>query len=479
MAITEEQVGNAVDTVKFATLVKQTYGRSSLTRNAKDTIAQFPVIISAGIPTDDAVIIAKAIEAQYAALMVSVISANSDYDRGKYNNPADYLRTFHNNGNIPTLFRTMDSQLPEDVHAIECELASARTMYALESLVDKDLVMECWDSVDDRFNTSSLNHSYRPEKHTQDAMESVVKNLRALHRPAMEAAADDVLAAAGVAGNRAGKDDMGAPTKADKVQTTQRMVARMDPVTNTPVRNAKKEIIYDKVTTKDEVVRAPSATGRQEIVRNDKLTTLEPTLINLQLNSHHGNAPVITHNVVMGVKAMIRQIPQQYIVSNLIEGVNNSRAIFGYVKFTEHPVQTLIDLVTGWSTARETAVSDRDMRKWIQALKRRKTSDLIGKMASGEGMPPLTTIVITTYEAEQIAEATNIDLNDPYAAAKLISKYYLLGFIIYDSATGKVKSIFDGDSNFSVTTLNGLKSKQQKDQELTQFASFLRASGRM
>jgi hypothetical protein len=98
---------------------------------------------------------------------------------------------------------------------------------------------------------------------------------------------------------------------------------------------------------------------------------------------------------------------------------------------------------------------------------------------TGESMPPITTIVTTTYEVAKVAELTGMDLLEPYTAVKLLSKYFLLGLVIYDPETGRVQSIFDGDVNFSVTTLSGLKTKQQKDQDLTQFAQFIRASGRM
>lgn len=467
------------DTVKLARLVKQTYGRSSLTRSAKDTVAQFPVIFSGDIPTDDAVILAKALEAQYASLLVSVISAHSDYDRSKYDNPADYLRSFHNNRSIPTLFMSMDSQLPDGESVLTCTLESAHTMYDLEKIVSSDLVMECWDTAEDRYNCSSLNSMYHPEKATQDAMESVVKNLRALHKPAMEGGMDGIAGAFGVSGSRTDKDMIGSPTKAEKTTTTIRSNIPQRDENGNFIKDDKGRVVTGELKNVDNIVRSPAATGVQKIDKNDRLTALEPTLVNLQLNSHHGNAPVITHNVVLGVKAMIRSIPQQFMISNLAEGVNNSRSIFKWIKWTEGEYGIVKDLILGISDSKEAAVSNRDMRTWLSALKRRKLGNLIGKLASGEGMPPLTTIVTTSYEVAKIAEMTGMDLNEPYTAVKLMSKYYLLGFMIYDPESGRVKAIFDGDTNYNVVTINGLKSKQQKDQDLAQFSAFMRAAGRM
>lgn len=477
---TKEIEQSVYDTLKFAKLVKQTYGKNSLTRAAQDSIAQFPVIMSADIPLDDATIISKALEAQYAALLVTVISARSDYDRSQYSTPVDYLKTFHNNSNFPVLFRTLDSMLPENVHLDDCAVESAVTMHELEKLVDPDIVLESFSN--DVYEESTLNHSYRPEYTTQKAMESVVQNLRELHRPAMEDHSTDFMNAYGV-GNASTltKDGVGAPTKnATRERTIRKAVPQYDPNTGRPLLDARgKQIKVDVVDEKDNV-RVPTATGKQEIVRNDKLTALEPTLINLQLTSHHGDsANIITHNLVIGVKAKTSMVPQNLMISNLADGVSNSNGIFRIIRWSEGELHFVRDLILGIDHAKKGAAGTRDMQNWLAALKNRKLSDAISKFVSGRGNPPMTTIVTTSYEVAKVAEMTGIDLNEPYTAVRLLSKYYVLGLIIYDTDTGKVKSIFDGDTNFSVTTISAMKTKQQKDMDLMQYSQFIRAAGRM
>lgn len=482
MANSTDWSGNAQNVVKFARLIHKTYGRNSLTRSARDTIAYFPVIFSGDIPADDSVIIAKALEAQYAALLVSVISANSDFDRSVYPNATDYIKTFHNNSAYPSFLRAIDSQLPEGTTRFDCVVESASTLYDLEKLVDPDLVVES-TLPSERFNSSTLNHSYRPEYATQKAMESVVQNLRALHTPAMEDATDDLLGSLGAPANepRVTKDGLGAPTKAEKVsKTTLRGVPLYDE-NNKPIIDPKtgKQMTGDKIID-NQVLRSPMATGKQELIRNDKLSSLEPTLINLQLNSHHGEgSSIITHNVVLGVKATPSVVPANLMVSNLAEGVNNSRGLFKIIQWTEGTQRFVRDLIFGMKGAREDAVANKDMKHWLRALKNRRYSDVVGKTMSGTGNSPMVTIVTTSYEVAKVAEATGMDLNEEYTAAKLIAKYFLLGFIIYETDSGKLKAMFDGDTKFSVTTISGLKTKQQKDLDLMQYSQFIRAAGRM
>lgn len=470
-----------VNSVKFAKLIGDTYGRSSLTRSAKDTIAQYPVIFSADIPTEDAAIVAKALEAQYAALLVSTVSIKSDYDRARYKNPADYLKTFYNNRNIPPYLMSMDAELPEETFLGEFAVESATIYHDMDRHVPGRIAMELWTDSGDPFNSSSLNRSYRPETATQKVMESIVENLRKIHTPAMEAPIDDALGFAGVAGSRTNSDDIGSPTKADRVsterlkgiyQTDENGKVVVDPRTKKPIR------IDKEISNK--VLRAPSATGSQTVANyNDKLGNMAPTMVNLQLISHHGDAPVITHNVVVGVKAMVRSVPQDLMISNLAEGVNNTRSMFKFIKWTEGEYKFIRDFIFRVDNAKAEAASNRDMKYWLKGLQRRKRSDLISKMTTGMPLPPMVTIVTTTYEVERVREITSLDLREPFNAAKLISKYYLLGFVIYDSATGKIQSIFDGDTEFSINTISGLKTKQQKDQDLVQYAQFIRAAGRM
>lgn len=463
-----------VDTVKFARLVSQTYSRSSLTRKARDTIATYPVIFSGGIPIEDAVIIAKALEAQYAALLVSVISANSDYDRGKYNNPSDYLKTFHNNSNIPSFMQGLDSQLPDGLSISQCAVESAITASSLAKMIPQEIAVECYDGVEDRCNSKSLNHRYQPATHTQSIMQGIADKVSSIHSPAMEV---DVIDRMNV--SVTGKDDMGTPTKGGTVRRTSRYAAVTDDNGNI-VKDAKGKPITKLVTEDDIIQRNPASTGMQKIASvADRLTALEPTLINLQLMSHHGNAPVITHNIVMGVKVKARVIPQDLIISNLADATNNSRGIFKWIKWTEGDYHFLWDFILGVDNARETAVSNRDMKNWIGAIKRRKMSDIWSKITTGSPMPPLTTIVCTSYELAMVSEQSGIDLTEAYNAIKLINQYYLLGFVIYDPENGKIRSIFHGDSAYSTTSVSGLKTKQQKDVDLTQYAQFIRAAGRM
>ena len=69
-----ENVNTAVSTGK---VIAKYVSNTSLTKLAKDSIFQFPVIISASIDNDEIFVMAKSFERSYASMMVSVISMNN------------------------------------------------------------------------------------------------------------------------------------------------------------------------------------------------------------------------------------------------------------------------------------------------------------------------------------------------------------------------------------------------------------------
>lgn len=502
------------DTLAFVGAVAKASRKSSLTRDARDSIAMYPCVMSADVQLDDAVPLARALEMHFASLLVAVISANSTYNRGRYANAMDYIKAnFHNNDSIPAVLKAgIESQLPEDFKVTG--ISAAHVSPDASKVVSPEFVMECWLGSDLMLNSVTLNQVYRPEKMNQVTMESIVGDLRKLHTPAMEAT-DDY-------GNKLGtrrftqavshpNTPMGTPTRYNVVKTTQNVPllskGEKDDDGNImgageyQYRSKKTGIVhsvtglkrmhvdiehidsnpdYELVTEKRDINQLQGVTyetGKQAIVPNQKLNGLEPTMINLQL-SGEGNNSVITQNIVMGVKVMIQQVPSNVMVANLVQGVAGSRAMFSFIKWTKGQYSFLKDFILGVANAKEAAISNRDTRNWIGALKRRKQSNMLARITTGESIPPNTTVVLTSHEAALVAEQTGVDLNEPYNAIKLMNAYYFLAVVIVDTTNGGVKTIFDGDSRYNETSINAIRGKTGKnDTDLTNMVAILRAAG--
>lgn len=483
------------DALRATSAIIKGVSRNSLTRNAQDSMCLFPAVSSQDFLIEDSIPFFKEVERYYASLLVAVISGQSDYNMARYANPMDYIKKFHNNENANPILRALDGDLslPQDVTWTAIESASL-IPDTVASQIAPDFVMECMLGTEDIYNAGSLNDVYAPHGATQKVMESLVSSLRSVHKPAMETAGTPATEAiskmeeirrrmdAGrkpVDDNQLGGISASAKSTTTKVLTKDRVVngqVVLGPDGNpsqVPITDAK----GNPVVARDETPQITRATGKQAVVRVDRINSMEPTMISLQLTGHKSGGIVITHNVVVGVKVNVRSCPSDVMVANLTKAVSGSRAIFTFIKWTQGNYKFIRDFVFGVASAKDATLGGNDARNWLAKAKRSKIKGMIAKLTD-QSCPPIMTICCTSHEVAQVAEATGVDLNDAYAVIKMMNTYYLLAFAIVDPATGRVRILFDGDTNYSELSLNVLRGRStNKETDLTQYVSILRAAG--
>ena len=60
-------------------------------------------------------------------------------------------------------------------------------------------------------------------------------------------------------------------------------------------------------------------------------------------------------------------------------------------------------------------------------------------------------------------ERCGVNLNDATNVAKLMDKYFLLGFGIYDTEGKMLRIMYDGESEFSMYSLRSMMAEAKKD----------------
>ena len=91
---------------------------------------------------------------------------------------------------------------------------------------------------------------------------------------------------------------------------------------------------------------------------------------------------------------------------------------------------------------------------------------MASKAFVGGGAPvsPISTLIITDIDVENVKAATGIDISRPVVARKMIKDYFLLGLMIYNTQDQTIMTMLDADVNpgWANTTLTGLKSSNSK-----------------
>lgn len=415
----------------IAKMVKNTSSRNSLTRMAQDSIFQFPLMLDASIDTDDAMIISRAVEKQYAALLVSVFSLRGSIHTKEYENVQDYLKSFHNNSDIPSNIK-------------------AATKFVFESAIMSEGIIApsglgevCWDIVEEQINTTSLNDIYKPYTETK----RILKEKLVIANEAKTEA-------------NTKKNSYDNPTY-QKIKDTATKIDQSNDANNND--KLKRETVERK--------------NFNAIVRNDKLGAMEPSMINVQFVMH-GDGKQWTENIVLGVKTMTRMIRSDIMIANMAEAAKDSHGIFKFIKWTKGEYKFINDFIFKLSEIQDMATSSKDANRWMPALKRRKAINNVSKFFKNNVLPH-TTIIITDYTVEKIAEISGIKLSEVHNALKLISKYYLLGFGIYDTESRTLSMMFDGDTDFNTVSISSLKSGNSKEVDLSNMKDVMKLMGRM
>ena len=211
---------------------------------------------------------------------------------------------------------------------------------------------------------------------------------------------------------------------------------------------------------KEEANRALSNV-RGEMMKDVKFGGMMPTVLTITLANMKKEVGSWSQQLIIGIRAVPRYLSPSIMIANMCEAFKD-RAIFNFLKFTKGELKWW-DAILGLTSSRNRAISSTKNR-WMKVLKSRaeKNSKSMNKKYN-----PNTTIVITENEATLIKESCGIDPNSPSAVRKVMDKYFLLAFAIYDTEAKMMKIIFDGDVDYTHYSLRAMVAEAKKETDLT------------
>ena len=189
---------------------------------------------------------------------------------------------------------------------------------------------------------------------------------------------------------------------------------------------------------------------RGEMMKDVKFGGMMPTVLTITLANMKKEVGSWSQQLIIGIRAVPRYLSPSIMIANMCEAFKD-RAIFNFLKFTKGELKWW-DAILGLTSSRNRAISSTKNR-WMKVLKARaeKNSKSMNKKYN-----PNTTIVITENEATLIKESCGIDPNSPSAVRKMMDKYFLLAFGIYDTEAKIMKIIFDGDVDYTHYSLRAM-----------------------
>lgn len=456
--------------IRTAKFLRGVNAKKSISALSKDLIMQFPVLMSADVSMDVAVNLAKALEAQYAAMYLAVWTADSLF--GVENAPGgvrDFIKRYHNNDDIPDMITYGGNLLT---------IADRLGLSSMESVVEctikyhpavsADEMDRLWSNPEDRLALESINDFYLPIKSSNKKINSITKALEAK----IEFDEDEVL------------------NTLNKLEDSS--IAPESKYNGNVNQGITKTSVFSNATGFGPNQKMPF------VKPSDKLTGLEPTLIDVTFLAKSSeplpgvrqfetdkngkttgkDVTMRMQRAIVGVKTMIRLISSEYMVPNVISAINDQSLAFKFVKWTKGEMKIGRDMLLGISRIKEDAKAKNQADAWFAALRKRKRNAKTFRF-SETGINPFTTLVITSNEVEIIKDNSGYDLTNISIVKQLMDNLYLLGFVIVNEQTGMVQTIFDGYNSFSTTTINSLKSSTKSDTSIDTLRELKQIMGRM
>ena len=412
----------------------------SIARATSGLTLAFPVICSNTLPLETATMIAKAIERKNVALLQMAFSA---YNITSDSDAISHLSKFHQNLNLGKM--DLDSFMDAMESLSESSNIYPNEIAAIKEDCKRNLNFILGDSINER---SLLEYS---EIHTM-GRESIIYEAP---RP---------------------KDLSGNPLSDDDMENMA--------YDNTGIGHSKEDIrwYYDQKNKEDkqkldtikvnndarDKYRQASQNKNDQFTKQllpsdvKKANEMQPTLmiVNFYVNEKDRDLNV-AQQFVCGVKSKLYAIDSSDIINKIITKHVDSDVLLKLVKVSTREISFVKDFLLGIDDAKLDSLSKSRKGSGSTLFKALERRALKGKVRRSLRMEnsakAISTLVISSEEAEDLRKYENIDVMNPRTIAPIMEKLNLLYFVVVDTIGESVNMLTDGETEYESYSFTALE----------------------
>lgn len=393
---------------KFSKVNKQSFAKG-----ANDQTFQFPCIVSDSIPIDMATTITRNLDRVYASFVQIYLSANGVIDLNYIKNPRQFVQQYKTNFSLEStndLYNEVEKCIVESVHDYYKDFYNGEPTFYLNDDNTKGFMFIASESV-----TSSMINNMK--KGMEESLSQYNLDMFTESR-------------------REQKNDM-----------VNKMLDNMDAEKN---REENKERLD-----------ATKFNQSPRMIERDikKLNDMQPYAMDLKILATKGDTSFSEYmTFTVGVKTTCHLGKSSSLITNIAHVLKNKNFLFNFIRWTTGEMSLLKDIVLqlddmNFNVNNRSDKTGRMISK-LKELKKRKikvTSSGLSRLA------PFATIVISSYEYNEILNNYGFDLKNVSYAKKVMDELFLMGFIIADETTQTIDMLLDGSTNgfqtYSLDTL--------------------------
>lgn len=384
----------------------------SFAKGANDQTFQFPCIVTESIPIDMATTIVRNLDRVYASFVQIYLSANGVVDLNYVKNPRQFVQRYKTN----------------------FKLESADDMYS-ES--EKEIVESVRDYYKEFYNGEP--RMYTNEEGTAGLMfqesrvtTSMMKN--------MKNGMNESLSQYNLSLFSEAKDDQ-------KANVLDKMLDTMD----------KEKEDEDNKNRLD----ATKFNQSPRMIERDikKLNDMQPYAMDLKILATKGDTSFSEYmTFTVGVKTTCHLGKAKPLIENIAYVLKNKNGLFNFIRWTTGELSLLKDIVLNLNDINFNVKNRSDKTgRMISRLKDLKKKKIRVSATGLSRVAPFATIVISSYEYNEILNNYGFDLKNVAYAKKVMEELFLMSFIIADETTQTIDMLLDGSTNgfqtYSLETL--------------------------
>ena len=385
--------------------------KKSFARGANDQTFQFPCIISDSIPIDMASTITRNLDRVYASFVQIYLSANGVVDLNYIRNPRQFVQQYKTNFSL----ESADSYNEEDVI-----LESVREHYK------------------DFYNGEPS--FYLSEDESKGFMfvasESVSSSMMSNMKKGMEESLSQYNLSTFTEAKRSQKNDM-IDKMIDNMETQKQQEENKDRLDATKFNQSPRMVERDI----------------------KKLNDMQPYAMDLKILATKGDTSFSEYmTFTVGVKTTCHLGKANSLVTNIAHVLKNKNFLFNFIRWTTGEISLIKDIVLQLNDINFNVSNRSDQTgKMISKLKELKKRKVKVTTSGLSRLAPFATIVISSYEYNEILNNYGFDLKNVAYAKKVMDELFLMGFIIADETTQTIDMLLDGSTNgfqtYSLDTL--------------------------
>lgn len=411
----------------------------SLAKSSLEGTFNFPVIVPDDLTIEDATLVSKALERQFASFTLTVLTMNPYLNtHGKTPSAEKYLKKYHQNLDVRTdstdIFNTVTRMMTEAADKIGVE-------YDTLTECEQHIMFKVYEGVNCMaVNKENLRFNYS----IQEVAESGIVNDIFNTRPRVLTEASD-------------DDEINVNIDAGDIKLN--------------LGNIGQDIGTSLGRTLNRGQAPKAALDKKQLnhqLDNDykKANELVPTLLHMRIYPYDKatNIALDAIDFIVGVKATLHPVTSEEMILNMARGIKNDSKFFNMIRWTTGEIRFMRDFVLGVSELKLDAKNTGSTTsKWWTMLKRRRGMARIKNVILPNKMLPNATIVMTRDGVDALKKQYGYDLNNVNLVYKLMEQYFLVAFVIVDPGLQRVQFLFDGKNEYEIQTFAGLARENQVD----------------